>query len=90
MSGRVDVYLLGELRPVRRFAYEQGALASDVPWRPVELQVLINVAGEVVAPMVKTSSGIEAVDERLCEWTRTEWLPRLGLRPGNYRFVVGP
>lgn len=90
MTGRVDVYLVGGVAPVRAFAYESGAVASEAPWRPMELQVLVNVAGEVVAPMVKTSSGLEVVDERICELTRTEWLPRLALRPGSYLFVVGP
>ena len=90
MSGRVDVYLVGAAGILQTFAYEAATIASDAPWRPVELQVLVDEAGEVVAPMVKTSSGVETVDERVCELTRDEWLPRLLLRPGNYRLVVGP
>lgn len=90
LSGRVDVYQVGGVTPVQAFSYDPGAVASDVLWRPVELQVLVNVTGEVVAPMVEISSGLELVDERVCELTRTEWLPRLNLRPGSYRFVIGP
>lgn len=89
-SGRVDVYLVGGAQPLRTFTYEQGEIVSEAPWRPVELQVLVDAAGEVVAPMVKTSSGEEIVDQKVSELTRNEWLPRLLLRPGNYRFVVGP
>lgn len=88
--GRTDVYVVGNASPIAAFTFPLDQLPDAVPWRPVELMILLNAAGQVVAPMVITSSGVEEVDEKARELLRSEWVSRLSLRPGHYRFVVGP
>ena len=68
---------------------QEPALEAEI-WQPVELSVLINAAGAVMSPVITSGSGVGEVDERVRTLVKQELLPRLRLRPGAYRLVVGP
>lgn len=86
----MDVYRAGEtIRVASEILPPDPALDSAI-WRPVELSVLVDAAGVVAAPMVTSGSGTGEVDERVRTLVSREVLPRLPLRPGIYRLVVGP
>lgn len=89
-TGRVDVYPRGGRERVASVAVPADATLDGANWQPVELDVLINAAGAVAAPIVTSGSGLGEVDERVRVLTTQEILPRLRLRPGAYRLVVGP
>lgn len=89
-AGRVDVYRMGEPGRVAQMELPPDERLSAETWRPVELSVLVAVAGTVASPQVLASSTSGEVDERVRTLVAKEVLPRLRLRPGSYRFVVGP
>lgn len=89
-TGGVDVYRRGEGRRLVSTELPADAALAGVVWQPVELDVLINAAGVVAAPTVIAGSGVGEVDERVRVLVAQEIVPRLRLRPGAYRLVVGP
>lgn len=89
-AGRIDVHAEGGSAVVATLPLPEDSALDAVAWRPVELSVLINAAGTVASPVVIAGSGVAEVDERLRIMAQRELLPRLRLRPGAYRLVVGP
>jgi hypothetical protein len=89
-AGRIDVHAESGSALVATLPLPEDPALDAVAWRPVELSVLINAAGTVASPMVISGSGVAEVDERLRVLAQRELLPRLRLRPGAYRLVVGP
>jgi hypothetical protein len=89
-SGRVDVFPAGESRPIVSAELPPDELLAAETWRPVELSMVVSVAGPVTPPVVRTGSGSEEADQRVRMLLAREVLPRLALRPGSYRLVVGP
>lgn len=89
-AGRMDVFSQGIAGPMARVELPRDPALEAEIWQPVELNVLINAAGAVMSPVITSGSGIGEVDERVRTIVKQELLPRLRLRPGAYRLVVGP
>ncbi len=89
-GGRVDVFPAGESRAAASAELPPDELLGGETWRPVELSMVVSVAGPVTPPIIRTGSGNEEVDQRVRTLLAREVLPRLALRPGSYRLVVGP
>ena len=89
-SGRMDVYRRGEAASFSSVELPVDWAAGLADWQPVELNVLVNAAGAVSAPLVISGSGAGELDERIRSLVKDALLPRLRLRPGAYRLVVGP
>jgi hypothetical protein len=89
-SGRFEVYRVGEGERIASLEFPQDAVLATMDWRPMELMVQVQPAGLVAPPVVMTGSGVVEVDEQVRVLVTREWLPRLLLRPGAYRLLVGP
>ena len=89
-GGRLDVFSAGESRAMASAELPADDLLGAEAWRPIELSMVVSVAGPVTAPIIRTGSGSEEVDQRVRALLAREVLPRLALRPGSYRLVVGP
>lgn len=90
VSGLMDVYVIGTNERIAGVLLPPDAGLGSAAWPPIELSVLVNAAGAVAAPVVTSGSGVSEVDERVRGLVSHELLPRLRLRPGSYRLVVGP
>ena len=88
-GGRMDVYRRGEAASFSSVELPVDSM-GPADWRPLELSVLVNAAGAVSAPLVISGSGEGELDERIRSLVKDALLPRLRLRPGAYRLVVGP
>lgn len=89
-SGRMDVYRIGEAERIGTVALPPDPMLDAAAWQPLEMSVLIRAGGAVAAPAVTAGSGVGELDERVRTLVARELLPRLLLRPGAYRLVVGP
>lgn len=89
-AGRLDVFAAGEAVPVASAVLPADELLASETWRPFELSLVMGIAGPVTPPVVRTGSGVGEVDEWVRSLLAREVLPRLTLRPGPYRLVVGP
>lgn len=89
-GARMDVFLQGAATPLAGIELPaEPALEAEL-WQPIELSVLVNAVGAVTAPVVMAGSGVGEIDDRVRVLVKQELLPRLRLRPGVYRLVVGP
>lgn len=89
-NARVEVYRVGTHERIVILDITRAAGLESMMWRPMTLTALINSAGAVVSPSVEASSGVDEIDERIRWIVARELLPTLRLRPGVYRFEVGP
>ncbi len=89
-AGRLDVYVQGAAACLISVDIPSAPASEPEVWRPVELSVLVDAAGMVASPVVTTGSGVLEIDERVRATLKQDILPRLRLRPGAYRLVVGP
>jgi hypothetical protein len=89
-GGRLDVYRSGASERLASIELPADALLESTMWSPVEMSVLIDAIGVVATPKVASGSGVGEVDDRIRTLARRDLLPRLLLRPGSYRLVVGP
>jgi hypothetical protein len=89
-EARMDVYQSGSAERMASIPLPDDDLLATTVWGPIRLSVLVDVAGTVASPIVISGSGLGEVDERVRSLVARELLPRLRLRPGVYRLVVGP
>lgn len=89
-AARVEVYRMGEAKRQAAVDIVKAAGLGEMTWKPLELSVIIDASGAVAQPVVTTSSGVDELDERIRWIVGHELLPKLLLRPGIYRFEVGP
>ena len=89
-AARVDVYLMGNSERLAAVDMAEVEGLVNVAWRPLVLSVLVDTVGSIAPPAVVVSSGMFEVDERFRSIVGRELLPTLLLRPGVYRFEVGP
>ena len=89
-AARAEIYRAGESGKLAAVDLLRANGLDGVVWRPMELSVWVADTGLVAAPVVVTSSGVDAVDERIRWIVARELLPTLLLRPGMYRLEVGP
>lgn len=89
-GGRMDVYRSGVAERMVSIELPTDALLESTMWSPVEMTVLIDEVGVVAPPKVASGSGVGEVDERIRTLAKRDLLPRLLLRPGSYRLVIGP
>jgi len=87
---RLDVYARGASAKLASLALPAVLDSLGTAWQPVELSVLINAGGVIASPVVTSGSGVDEIDERVRAVVKQDLLPRLRLRPGAYRLVVGP
>lgn len=87
---RVEVYRVGEAGPVATMDISSAEGLASAFWRPLELNVLVDIAGAVGQPVVASTSGVDEIDERIRSIVGRELLPTLLLRAGIYRLEIGP
>ena len=91
MAGaRMDVFQQGAATPLAGIELPAEPVLEAELWQPIELSVLVNAAGAVTSPVVMAGSGVGEIDDRVRVLVKQDLLPRLRLRPGVYRLVVGP
>lgn len=86
----MDVYPVGVAKRIATIALPNDPTLEGAVWQPIELSVLINAAGAAASPVIIIGSGRGEVDAHVRMLATRELLPRLRLRPGAYRLVVGP
>lgn len=87
---RLEVYPVGQASSSASIELPKLPEVFDAAWTPIELSVIISSTGAVTTPALISGSGVGELDERIRSVVARELLPRLRLRPGAYRLVVGP